>query len=151
MASNILAKTYSPSEKPVTLTFTKSRRRRQQVSPKIFFKLLPDCTATRVIRQRHYKVYSSEQLLVSYPKVCRPTLQQDVDHLFPNVLCSNRDYRVFQKFLQGCHSDMLYLHLHFAALKYSKVQNSVRSQIVYCPTNALNYINYRVIKNTLKL
>jgi len=23
-------------------------------------------------------------------------------------------------------------------------------QILYCPTNALNYINYRVIKNTLK-
>ena len=24
-------------------------------------------------------------------------------------------------------------------------------RILYCPTNALNYINYKVIKNTLKI
>lgn len=54
--------------------------------------LVPDCSASRVIRQRHNTVYTSDHVLVSYLTVCTPTLLQAADHFVLKVLCSNRDY-----------------------------------------------------------
>jgi len=31
------------------------------------------------------------------------------------------------------------------------IENMKSTQILYCPTNILNYINCRIIKNTLKI
>ena len=44
------------------------------------------------------------------------------------------------------------LDLHnLSFLIHIGMPSTLQLQILYCPTNALNYMNYRIVKNTLKM
>ena len=74
-------------------------------------KLVPDCSISRVTRQRYDKVYTSDYVLVSYPIVCRSTLQQVISFSRSSVLTETA---VVPNNFVSCPSEMLlgYTLLH---------------------------------------